>query len=60
MYGDCLEINTGLQGLLIEQNSCLYVDNYQFYIIREDDILLEVNGVNVEKIKHQDVVDKIR
>ena len=28
MYGNCLEINTGLQGLLIEWNSCPYVDNY--------------------------------
>jgi len=28
--------------------------------LRENDILIEVNGVNVEKIKHQDVVDKIR
>ena len=38
----------------------LLIDNNKFYIIREDDILLEVNGVNVEKIKHQDVVDRIR
>merc|ERR1719225_798730 len=28
--------------------------------LREDDILIEVNGVNVEKIKHQDVVEKVR
>merc|ERR1711936_576805 len=28
--------------------------------LREDDVLIEVNGVNVEKIKHQDVVDRIR
>ena len=44
-----------LSGILVQ-----YVDNNKLYIIREDDILLEVNGVNVEKIKHQDVVDKIR
>jgi len=28
--------------------------------LRQDDVLIEVNGVNVEKIKHQDVVEKIR
>ena len=29
-------------------------------ILREDDVLIEVNGVNVERIKHLDVVSRIR
>ena len=44
----------------MESYGVFYRDDNYVFITRENDILIEVNGVNVEKTKHQDVVDKIR
>ena len=45
---------------IMESYGVFYRDDNYVFITRENDILIEVNGVNVEKTKHQDVVDKIR
>ena len=57
--GDVLT-SSGHKETLMNFSGVFYRDDDYVFITRENDILIEVNGVNVEKIKHQDVVDKIR